>query len=41
LGYGAIARDLAISAAWIEHHMNMALATINNSVAEFPAVDNV
>jgi hypothetical protein len=40
LGYGTIARDLAVSAALMEHHMIMALATINNSVVEFPAVDN-
>ncbi|MDG1486272.1 MAG: sigma-70 region 4 domain-containing protein [Porticoccaceae bacterium] len=40
LGYGAIAKHLAVSVALIEHHMDMALATINSSVAEFRAVDH-
>ncbi len=41
LGYGAIAKHLAVSVALIEHHMDMALATINSSVAEFRTVDNL
>jgi RNA polymerase sigma factor (sigma-70 family) len=40
LGYGAIAKHLAVSVVLIEHHMDMALATINSSVAEFRAVDH-
>jgi RNA polymerase sigma-70 factor (ECF subfamily) len=40
LGYSEIAKHLVVSVALIEHHMDLALATINRAVAEIRAVEN-